>query len=160
MTMLTESIGGHETTWEKFLQRGTSLAKAGMKEETLDPLFEESHAAALRRLYRHNSGTCTAFLVRVADEAGILPQMRFGDSGVHRIGWYKRAGIDSSERKMVDVVHDKQWKKDQNGIRFKPHDVLYLDNGTRWQDAMRRSLIQITEGDTMFRYVIYSLTLV
>ena len=52
-------------------------------------------------------GLCTAFLIRVLEKTDVLFPMRSGDSDIHRVECYKKAGTDLSERMLVDNVLDK-----------------------------------------------------
>ena len=87
---------------EALLLKNITLQNAGMTNDCCQHLFEEENLATSQSLYRNNSGTSTAFLFRVAEQAGILSSMRLIDLGSHRIECYDRVGIDSSERKPVN----------------------------------------------------------
>ena len=50
-----------ESDWVEILNSNIIHEKAGMSNESLTSLFEA--LIVLTRLYRHNSGTCTAFLI-------------------------------------------------------------------------------------------------
>lgn len=110
------------------------------------------------RLWSGNSGLCTSFAIRVANQCQIRDIVEYGDNGSHRAAWQKAGQvawvIDSSARQAVEFqdaykLQDKTFNgKHWDGQFLKdtpPTRDIYMSNVRLVDDTMSHSLADALE---------------
>lgn len=140
-----------------------------MRDETSVSLFEETNSETLRRLYRHDSGICTAFLIRVADEVGLAKtqwkksatkwQTLSFHSSAQLIHWPMKADWGSRNelpklpwRKSTSQIRRSNWKSKVSGeIHGQSSD--WKSNASRSEASLKN---QTWKEKSKMRYPIHA----
>ena len=114
--------------WEVFLGSGEpSLAQAGVTLDSVKVPTNQQELNIWKSLWHGNSGVCTSFALKIADEVGSLRRFTYEDGHKHRVAWQVTTKdvtlIDSSERKALQINKN---KIKPDGLEWKASDIYSL----------------------------------